>query len=61
MLRLYKKLEPDLDCSLSSHSLFKRLYLPSYPVPLMVCGSTEDIIVERKVLQGWQPYLMEGD
>ncbi|WP_375478657.1 hypothetical protein [uncultured Nostoc sp.] len=37
--------------------------MPSYPVPLplMVCGSTDDIIAECEVLQGWRPYLMEGD
>ncbi|MFQ4145250.1 alpha/beta hydrolase [Chlorogloeopsis sp. ULAP02] len=61
--RLERLLEQDLDCSLSPHSLFKRLSVPPSPVavPLMVCGSRDDIIVEPDALQGWQPFLMEGD
>ncbi len=56
-------LERDLDCSLSPHSLFQRLCIPpgGVPVPLMVCGSADDIIVESDALQGWQPWLKEGD
>ena len=56
-------LEQDLDCSLSPHSLFKNLSVPTCPVPVpfMVCGSTDDIIVESDALQKWRPYLMEGD
>ncbi|MFN6568361.1 alpha/beta hydrolase [Dendronalium sp. ChiSLP03b] len=56
-------LERDLDCSLSPHSLFKKLSVPTcrVPVPFMVCGSTDDIIVEPDALLGWRPYLMEGD
>jgi pimeloyl-ACP methyl ester carboxylesterase len=56
-------LERDLDCSPSPHSLFKRLSIPpgGVPVPLMVCGSKDDIVVEPDALQGWQPHLKEGD
>lgn len=56
-------LERDLDCSLSPHSLFQRLSMPpgGVPVPLMVCGSKNDIIVEEDELQAWQPHLKEGD
>lgn len=57
------RLEQDLDCSLSPHSLFQRMSLPpgGVSVPLMVCGSKDDIIVEPDDLQGWQPWLKEGD
>lgn len=43
--------------------MFKRLSVPTcpVPVPVMVCGSIDDIIVEPDALQGWQPYLIEGD
>lgn len=56
-------LERDLDCSLSPHSLFQRLSIPpgGTPVPLLLCGSENDIAVELDDLQGWQPYLKEGD
>ncbi len=56
-------LERDLDCSLSPNSLFQRssvLPIP-VPVPLMVCGSFDDIIVAPDALHGWRPWLMEGD
>jgi pimeloyl-ACP methyl ester carboxylesterase len=61
--RLERLLERDKNCSLSPHSLFKRLSVPPapVPVPLMVCGSTDDIIVEPDALQGWRPFLMEDD
>ncbi|WP_414586853.1 alpha/beta fold hydrolase [Scytonema sp. PCC 10023] len=61
--RLMKILEEDLNCSLSPHSLFKRLSIPPerVPVPFMVCGSMDDIIVDTDALHGWQPYLKEGD
>ncbi|MBN3950157.1 MAG: alpha/beta hydrolase [Nostoc sp. NMS7] len=61
--RLVSILEQDLDYSLSPHSLFKQLNVPTcpVPVPLMVCGSIDDMIIEPDALQGWRPYLMEGD
>ena len=61
--RFMRLLEQDLNCSLSPHSLLQKLSVPSgdVPVPLMVCGSCDDIIVEPNALQGWQPWLKEGD
>lgn len=61
--RLIGLLEQDLNCSLSPHSLFQKLSVPQgeVPVPLMVCGSCDDIVVESAALQGWQPWLKEGD
>ncbi len=61
--RLVSILERDLDCSLSPHSLFQRLSVPpgGVSVPLMVCGSKDDIIVGPDALQGWRPWLKEGD
>jgi pimeloyl-ACP methyl ester carboxylesterase len=61
--RLVKMLEQDLDNSLSPHSLFQRLSLPpgEVSVPMMVCGSLDDIIVEPDALQNWQPWLKKGD
>ena len=60
---LVSVLERDLDCSLSPHSLLQRVSVPAggVTVPLMVCGSKNDIAVEHNDLQGWQPYLKEGD
>lgn len=61
--RLVRTLEEDLDCSLSPHSVFQLLNVcrGGTPVPLMVCGSRDDIIIEPNALQGWQPWLKEGD
>lgn len=60
---LVKILEHDLDNSVSPHSLFQRVSVPSggVPVPLMICGSKDDIFVNSNELLGWQPWLKEGD
>ena len=56
-------LERDLDCSLSPHSLLQTLSIPAgrVSVPLMVCGSKDDIVVGPDALQGWWPHLKESD
>lgn len=61
--RLARILEQDLDCSLSPHSLLRIHSLPpgGVSVPLMVCGSNDDIVVGNDALQGWRPYLKECD
>ena len=60
---LVRLLEQDLDCSLSPHSLLQQRNIcpGGVPVPLMVCGSKDDIVVENEALQGWQPWLKESD
>lgn len=60
---LVRILEQDLDCSLSPHSVFQRFNVcrGGASVPLMISGSKDDIIVEPDTLQGWQPWLKEGD
>ncbi len=60
---LERILERDLDCSLSPHSLFQRQSMipGGVPVPLMVCGSMDDIVVEPCALQAWGPWLQAGD
>jgi pimeloyl-ACP methyl ester carboxylesterase len=61
--RLTRILERDLNCSLSPHSLFQRVSVTpkKVPVPLMVCGSLDDIIVELDDLEGWRPWLNPSD
>lgn len=60
---LVKMLELDLTHSLSLHSPLKRLSLcPGYvSVPLLVCGGSEDPIINQPQLQGWQSWLKSGD
>lgn len=60
---LVKILEKDLDSSPSPHSLCQNVTIPSggVPVPLMVCGSKDDLIVDTNALQGWQTWLKKGD
>ncbi|MBV9388718.1 MAG: alpha/beta hydrolase [Chroococcidiopsidaceae cyanobacterium CP_BM_ER_R8_30] len=59
--KLVKLLEQDLDHSLSPHSLFRRMdLLPIRPtVPLLTCGSVDDIVVNPHHLRSWQQYFHE--
>jgi len=56
-------LERDLMQSLSLHSLVERfsLYPQGAPVPMLVCGSEDDVIVDPMQLRAWQPWLKPGD
>ncbi len=56
-------LEQDLIHTVSPHSLLKRGSLcPSgTEVPLLVCGGEEDRVVTPPQIQGWQPWLKQGD
>lgn len=56
---LINLLEQDLYHSLSPHNLVRSLnLLPiSVEIPLLVCGSVDDIIITPHQLQGWQQHL----
>lgn len=58
---LMKILEQDLDHSLSPHSLFRRMNLLPIrlTVPLLVCGSVDDVVVNPHHLHSWQQYFRE--
>jgi pimeloyl-ACP methyl ester carboxylesterase len=60
---LAKALERDLSYSPSPHSLFRRVSEPTGGVsmPLMVCGSKDDFIIDSNALQGWRNWFKEGD
>ncbi|MDJ0718040.1 MAG: alpha/beta hydrolase [Prochloraceae cyanobacterium] len=60
---LVKILEKDLENSPSPHSLYERKTESpgGVSVPLMVCGSKDDIIVDPHSLQGWSEWFKEGD
>jgi pimeloyl-ACP methyl ester carboxylesterase len=60
---LSKILQQDLNTSPSPHSLLRRVSLSPREIksPLMVCGSTDDAIVDRNALRGWQNYLKPND
>lgn len=51
-------LEQDLYQSLSPHHLFRQVnLLPiSVSVPLLVCGSVDDVVIDPNQLRGWQQY-----
>ncbi len=61
--KLLEILDRDLTESFSLHSLFQRYSLPpsGVSVPLMVCGSQDDIIVDSNELHGWRELLKEED
>lgn len=56
---LVKLLEQDLYQSLSPHNLVRSMnLLPiSVEVPLLVCGSVDDVIIDPSQLRGWQQHL----
>lgn len=56
---LTKLLEQDLYQSLSPHSLVRSpSLLPiSVEIPLLVCGSVDDVVVDPHQLRSWQPHL----
>ncbi|PSB28596.1 alpha/beta fold hydrolase [Chlorogloea sp. CCALA 695] len=58
---LVKILGQDLDDSLSPHSLVKCLNLIpiQVKVPLLVCGSVDDVVVDPHQLRSWQYYCSE--
>lgn len=60
---LIQVLENDLNTSVSPHSIYQRFTVPSGGVsmPLMVCGSEDDLIVDRQSLHGWKTYFKAGD
>jgi pimeloyl-ACP methyl ester carboxylesterase len=60
---LVQLLEKDLDASPSPHSLYQQVAIPSggVSVPLMVCGSKDDLIVDPNALRGWKVWMKEGD
>lgn len=56
-------LEKALDNSISPHSLYQRVSLPTGGIskPLLICGSQNDPIVTHQNLNGWKTYLKQGD
>ncbi|AFY69054.1 hypothetical protein Pse7367_0753 [Thalassoporum mexicanum PCC 7367] len=60
---LIEILARDIDDSLSLHSLVQQTYIEpaSVTVPLLVCGSRDDLIVDSDALHGWLQYFKEGD
>jgi pimeloyl-ACP methyl ester carboxylesterase len=61
--KLMTALDKDLEQSPSPHSLFKLVYLPKGGVsmPMMVCGSKTDSIVNSPALHDWRNWLKPED
>jgi len=59
---LIKLLEQDLDQSLSLHHLFRQVDLPPIQVnvPLLVCGSVDDVILDPNHLRNWQSHFSQS-
>ncbi|MEC4893297.1 MAG: alpha/beta hydrolase [Oscillatoria sp. PMC 1051.18] len=58
---LVETLKRDLAFSLSPHNLFRRVNIaPSkVSVPLLVCGSKDDVVIDRQQFDEWQHWLGE--
>lgn len=61
--QIRRRLDRALSQSLSLHTLYQQgqLFPEGVPVPLLVCGSENDVIIEPSLLQGWQLWFKEGD
>lgn len=61
--QLQQILEKDLMSSLSPHTLYQQASVLSggVSVPLLICGSQDDMVIDSNLLQGWQPWLKAGD
>jgi pimeloyl-ACP methyl ester carboxylesterase len=61
--RLITVLDKDLEQSPSPHSLFKLMYLPKGGVsmPMMVCGSKTDSVVNPPALHDWRNWFKPED
>lgn len=59
---LIKLLEQDLDQSLSLHHLFRQVDLPPIQaaVPLLACGSVDDVILDPNHLRDWQSHFNQA-
>lgn len=57
--KLVKILEKDLNNSASPHSLFKQATIPPIKVsiPLLICGSDDDMVVDPRQIQAWKSFL----
>lgn len=59
---LTKLLEQDLDQSLSLHHLFRQVDLPpiDVTVPLLICGSVDDAILDPNHMRDWQQHFSQS-
>ncbi len=63
VLDLIKILKQDLSTSPTAHSLYQldRVDVGGVSMPVMVCGSENDGIVDRPALEQWSDYLKDDD
>lgn len=63
VLNLVKILQRDLVTAPTAHSLYQldRVHVGGVAMPMMVCGSENDGIVDLPALSGWTDYLKEED
>jgi pimeloyl-ACP methyl ester carboxylesterase len=61
--QIRRRFDRALSQSLSLHTLYQQgqFFPGGVPVPLLVCGSENDVILESSLLQGWQPWFKDGD
>lgn len=62
-VNLVEVLKKDLYTAPTAHSLYQTTRIESGGVsmPMMICGSDDDGIVDRSALQGWSDYLKDQD
>ena len=60
---LANRLQQDLNHSPSPNSLLKTIDISQakVPVPMLICGSQDDLVVDQRELQEWHPWLKRCD
>ncbi|WP_299489037.1 alpha/beta hydrolase [Acaryochloris sp. IP29b_bin.137] len=60
---LSRLLEQEMAVSPSPHNLFQRYNLPpdEVPVPLLLCGSENDLVVDSRALKEWEGWMKDCD
>ncbi|MBV5261790.1 alpha/beta hydrolase [Synechococcus moorigangaii CMS01] len=61
--QLQDVLESDLKMALPLHTLCRNRSLPprSVSMPLLVCGGSDDVVIDQKLQTDWQPWLKPED
>ena len=61
--KFVRLLDQDLQTALSSHNLYQqfKIFPGGVNVPMLICGSKNDVVIDVNSYQGWQTWLKPSD